>query len=477
MTQPETLDTLLAEMSGPPPEEVLAGAARRFSGRIAFASSLGLEDQVITAMIAEAGLDIPIFTLDTGRLFPEAYDLIDRTTKRYGLSIQPVLPRRGRGRRDGRPRWRQPVPRQHRAAQAVLRRAQGACRCGARRSSSTPGSAACAAARARRARPSSRPSGTPAPTWSRSTPWPRGTRTRSGSTSAPTTCRTTRCTTRASPASAARRARAPWRPARTPLGALVVGERRAPRVRPAPARRHGGGRATSPVGSRPRRALLMNQLDTLEAKSVHILREAYRSLGNVCMLWSIGKDSTVMLHLARKAFFGHVPIPLVHVDTAYKMPEMIEYRDRLALRVAPQHGRRPEPQGARRQGTPSPTATSTASPAAATSRRWRSSTRSRANGRACAWTTPPAASWRTRTASPTPASSSACAPTRRARAPRSATSRRATSRTTGTSTTSRPSCGATSRPTSSPARTCACTRCSTGPSSTSGNTSSARASP
>ena len=75
----------------------------------------------------------------------------------------------------------------------------------------------------------------------------------------------------------------------------------------------------------------MNQLDTLEAKSVHILREAYRSLGNICMLWSIGKDSTVLLHLARKAFFGHVPLPLVHIDTDYKMPEMIEYRDRLAL--------------------------------------------------------------------------------------------------------------------------------------------------
>ena len=42
----------------------------------------------------------------------------------------------------------------------------------------------------------------------------------------------------------------------------------------------------------------MNQLETLEAKSVHILREAYRALGNVCMLWSIGKDSTVLLHLS-----------------------------------------------------------------------------------------------------------------------------------------------------------------------------------
>jgi sulfate adenylyltransferase subunit 2 len=77
----------------------------------------------------------------------------------------------------------------------------------------------------------------------------------------------------------------------------------------------------------------MNQLQSLEAKSIHILREAYRSLGSVCMLWSIGKDSTVLLHLARKAFFGHVPFPLVHIDTAYKVPAMIEYRDRLALEL------------------------------------------------------------------------------------------------------------------------------------------------
>lgn len=75
----------------------------------------------------------------------------------------------------------------------------------------------------------------------------------------------------------------------------------------------------------------MDQLESLEARSVHILREAYREFTSLGMLWSIGKDSTVMLHLARKAFFGHVPFPLVHVDTAYKIPEMIAYRDRLAL--------------------------------------------------------------------------------------------------------------------------------------------------
>jgi sulfate adenylyltransferase subunit 2 len=74
----------------------------------------------------------------------------------------------------------------------------------------------------------------------------------------------------------------------------------------------------------------MNHLDQLEHRSVHILREAYAAFKNLCMLWSIGKDSTVLLWLARKAFFGHVPLPLVHIDTSFKIPEMIAYRDRLA---------------------------------------------------------------------------------------------------------------------------------------------------
>ena len=75
----------------------------------------------------------------------------------------------------------------------------------------------------------------------------------------------------------------------------------------------------------------MNQLDALETQSVFILREAYRSFKDLVMLWSIGKDSTVLLWLARKAFFGHVPIPLMHIDTNYKIPEMIEYRNKFAL--------------------------------------------------------------------------------------------------------------------------------------------------
>ncbi|HEX3048979.1 MAG TPA: sulfate adenylyltransferase subunit CysD [Bacillota bacterium] len=74
----------------------------------------------------------------------------------------------------------------------------------------------------------------------------------------------------------------------------------------------------------------MNQLEKLESQSIFILREAYREFKNICMLWSIGKDSTVLLWLSRKAFFGHVPFPLVHIDTSYKIPEMITYRDQLA---------------------------------------------------------------------------------------------------------------------------------------------------
>ena len=73
----------------------------------------------------------------------------------------------------------------------------------------------------------------------------------------------------------------------------------------------------------------MDHLDKLENISVRIFREAYANFKNLGMLWSIGKDSTVMLWLARKAFFGHVPFPLVHIDTDFKIPEMTRYRDAL----------------------------------------------------------------------------------------------------------------------------------------------------
>ena len=73
----------------------------------------------------------------------------------------------------------------------------------------------------------------------------------------------------------------------------------------------------------------LSHLKTLEAESIYILREAVAEFARPVMLYSIGKDSSVMLRLAQKAFYpGKIPFPLLHVDTSYKFPEMIEFRDR-----------------------------------------------------------------------------------------------------------------------------------------------------
>src|SRR4051812_16714586 len=73
----------------------------------------------------------------------------------------------------------------------------------------------------------------------------------------------------------------------------------------------------------------LSHLRTLEAESIYILREAAAEFARPVMLYSIGKDSSVMLRLAQKAFFpGKFPFPLLHIDTSYKFPEMIEFRDR-----------------------------------------------------------------------------------------------------------------------------------------------------
>ena len=77
----------------------------------------------------------------------------------------------------------------------------------------------------------------------------------------------------------------------------------------------------------PRRKL--THLQALEAESIYILREAVAEFAHPVMLYSIGKDSSVMLRLAQKAFYpGKIPFPLLHIDTSYKFPEMIEFRDR-----------------------------------------------------------------------------------------------------------------------------------------------------
>ena len=75
----------------------------------------------------------------------------------------------------------------------------------------------------------------------------------------------------------------------------------------------------------------LTHLQQLEAESIHILREVVSEFANPVMLYSIGKDSAVMLHLARKAFYpAPPPFPLLHVDTTWKFREMIQFRDRMA---------------------------------------------------------------------------------------------------------------------------------------------------
>jgi sulfate adenylyltransferase subunit 2 len=78
----------------------------------------------------------------------------------------------------------------------------------------------------------------------------------------------------------------------------------------------------------------LTHLETLEAESIHILREAVAEFENPVMLYSIGKDSSAMLRLAQKAFApGPLPFPLLHVDTTWKFREMIAHRDRVAKEI------------------------------------------------------------------------------------------------------------------------------------------------
>src|SRR5438270_10093704 len=73
-------------------------------------------------------------------------------------------------------------------------------------------------------------------------------------------------------------------------------------------------------------------LDALESHSIFILREANHAFRNMAMPWSMGKDSNVLLWLSLKAFLGKVPFPLLHIDTTYEFPEMLEFREWAARR-------------------------------------------------------------------------------------------------------------------------------------------------
>jgi sulfate adenylyltransferase subunit 2 len=75
----------------------------------------------------------------------------------------------------------------------------------------------------------------------------------------------------------------------------------------------------------------ISYLNELESKSIYIIREAYwQYKNNLALLWSMGKDSTTLLHLARKAFLGDIPIPVIHIDTSFKFKEIYKFRDKYA---------------------------------------------------------------------------------------------------------------------------------------------------
>jgi sulfate adenylyltransferase subunit 2 len=72
----------------------------------------------------------------------------------------------------------------------------------------------------------------------------------------------------------------------------------------------------------------MDYLEELENKSIYIIREAYSRFKNIGLLWSIGKDSTTLLWITRKAFFGKIPFPIIHIDTSFKFKEIYEFREK-----------------------------------------------------------------------------------------------------------------------------------------------------
>lgn len=74
----------------------------------------------------------------------------------------------------------------------------------------------------------------------------------------------------------------------------------------------------------------MLDLNDLENQTIYIIREAFAQFNKLAVLWSMGKDSTTMLWLCRKAFFGEIPFPVIHIDTGYKFKQMYQFREKIA---------------------------------------------------------------------------------------------------------------------------------------------------
>ena len=199
----------------------------------------------------------------------------------------------------------------------------------------------------------------------------------------------------------------------------------------------------------------LTHLQRLEAESIHIMREVVAEADNPVMLYSIGKDSAVMLHLARKAFFpAPPPFPLLHVDTRWKFREMYGFRDRMAQESGMDLLVHINPEGIEKDINPFTHGSAIHTDIMKTEGLKQALDK---YGFDAAFV--------------------AHAATKRSRAPRSAYSPSAPPSTGGTRRTSAPNCGSSTTRASTRASRSVCSRSRTGPSSTSGSTSISRPSP
>ncbi len=92
MTNQEQIKAWNRQLQGKSPQEIISFFLKTFDKKVALSTSMGLEDQALTHMVSQIDKKAKIFTLDTGRLFPETYDLIDRTSKKYNITIEVFFP-------------------------------------------------------------------------------------------------------------------------------------------------------------------------------------------------------------------------------------------------------------------------------------------------------------------------------------------------------------------------------------------------
>ena len=252
--------------------------------------------------------------------------LHDRHRRAVPRDLRGLAQGRGPLRPEGRGGGRHAAERHAVERLELLRQAQGGRARAARSRARTPGSRGSGASSRPRARTPRRSNGTRRAGSGSSTRSPSGRTATSGPTSTSTISPTIPCTTGATSRSAAPPAPCPATAAR------AVGR---DRTRPSAACTYDTAHMTlSPAPPILRRdedlSYEISHLRALESEAIHVIREVAAELERAVLLFSGGKDSAVLLHLARKAFHpGALPFPVMHVDTGHNFPEVIEYRDRM----------------------------------------------------------------------------------------------------------------------------------------------------